>query len=196
VLISSQWTKEVNGNVLSANAVIGFRIVQLNFKNICISRYVLSFVVVLHFWKENLIQLKICLSWTTKPNFNHLEPSGLSRPVMGLLYFYKYWLNPSRAISYGITFTLILDVLNNYIHPQPTDVYIYIYIYMELLVISEILTTCIYWPTFGNAKCVSLYLLHSFSTLNQCRELSCGTFVCKYFASFQEYPNYKWDLIW
>jgi hypothetical protein len=32
-------------------------------------------------------------------------------------------------------------------------------------------------------KAVSLYLLHNVSTLNQCRKLSCGTVVCKQFAS-------------
>jgi hypothetical protein len=26
-------------------------------------------------------------------------------------------------------------------------------------------------------------------------ELSCGTVVCKHFASYQDYPNYRWDLI-
>ena len=30
---------------------------------------------------------------------------------------------------------------------------------------------------------VSFYLLHNVSTLNQCREVSCVTFVCKHFAS-------------
>ena len=41
----------------------------------------------------------------------------------------------------------------------------------------------IYRPTFGNAETVSFYLLHNVSTLNQCREVSCVTFVCKHFAS-------------
>jgi hypothetical protein len=44
-------------------------------------------------------------------------------------------------------------------------------------------------------KSVSFYLLHNVSTLNQCRMLSCGTVVCKHFAIYQGYPNYKWDLI-
>jgi hypothetical protein len=39
-------------------------------------------------------------------------------------------------------------------------------------------------------KAVSFYLLHNVSTLNQC------TVVCKHFASYQGYPNYRWDLIW
>ena len=62
-------------------------------------------------------------------------------------------------------------------------IYIYIYIYMELLVKPEMLTSYIYGPTFGNAERVSFYLLHNVSTLNQCREVSCVTFVCKHFAS-------------
>jgi hypothetical protein len=44
-------------------------------------------------------------------------------------------------------------------------------------------------------KAVSFFLLHNVSTLNQCRKLSCGTVVCKQFASYQDYPNYRWDLI-
>jgi hypothetical protein len=43
-------------------------------------------------------------------------------------------------------------------------------------------------------KAVSLYLLHV-STLNQCRKFSCVTAVCKHFVSYQDYHNYKWDLI-
>jgi hypothetical protein len=43
-------------------------------------------------------------------------------------------------------------------------------------------------------KAVSFYLLHNVSTMNQ-RTFSCGTVVCKHFASYQDYPNYKWDLI-
>jgi hypothetical protein len=44
-------------------------------------------------------------------------------------------------------------------------------------------------------KAVSFYLLHNVSTLNQCRKFSCVTVVCKHFASYQYYSNYKWDLI-
>ena len=57
------------------------------------------------------------------------------------------------------------------------------YIYMELLVKPGMLTSYIYGPTFGNAETVCFYLLHNVSTLNQCREVSCVTFVCKHFAS-------------
>jgi hypothetical protein len=64
---------------------------------------------------------------------------------------------------------------------------------MELIVKPEILTY-IYGPTFGNAES-RLYLLHIVSTLCQCKKFSCVTVVCKHFASYQDYPNYKWDLI-
>ena len=57
------------------------------------------------------------------------------------------------------------------------------YIYMELIVKPEMLTSYIYGPTFGNAETVSFHLLHNVSTLNQCREVSSVTFVCKHFAS-------------
>jgi hypothetical protein len=43
-------------------------------------------------------------------------------------------------------------------------------------------------------KAVSFYLLHT-ATLNQCRKISRVTVVCKHFDSYQDYPNYKWDLI-
>jgi hypothetical protein len=54
----------------------------------------------------------------------------------------------------------------------------------------------IYRPTFGNAesRLFLQYFLDKVSTLNQFRKLSCGTVVCKHFASYQDYPNYKWDL--
>jgi hypothetical protein len=58
----------------------------------------------------------------------------------------------------------------------------YIYVYMDL--------------RLATLKGVSFYLLHNVSTLNQRRELSCGTVVCKHFASYKGYPNYRWDLIW
>jgi hypothetical protein len=38
-------------------------------------------------------------------------------------------------------------------------------------------------------KAVSFYLPHNVSSLNQCRKLSCGTVVCKHFASYQGYPK-------
>jgi hypothetical protein len=44
-------------------------------------------------------------------------------------------------------------------------------------------------------KAVSFYLLHNVSTLNQNRKFSFLTVVCKHFAGYQGYPNYRWDLI-
>jgi hypothetical protein len=44
-------------------------------------------------------------------------------------------------------------------------------------------------------KAVSFCFLHNVSKLNQRRKFSCVTVVCKHFASYEDYPNYKWDLI-
>jgi hypothetical protein len=44
-------------------------------------------------------------------------------------------------------------------------------------------------------KAVSIYLLHNVSTLTQCRKLSCGIVMFQHFASYQGYPNYRWDLL-
>ena len=61
--------------------------------------------------------------------------------------------------------------------------YIYIYIYGAPSKARIANVVYIYGPTFGNAETVSFYLLHNVLTLNQCREVSCVTFVCKHFAS-------------
>jgi hypothetical protein len=69
---------------------------------------------------------------------------------------------------------------------------------MELLVKPEILTLYIYIYMdlrLATLKAVSFYLLINVSTLNQCRKFSCVTVVCKHFSSYQDYPNYRWDLI-
>jgi hypothetical protein len=66
---------------------------------------------------------------------------------------------------------------------------------MELLVKPEILTPYIYGPTFGNAESrLFLFVAQCFNTESM-RKLSCGTVGCKHFASYQGYPNYRWDLI-
>jgi hypothetical protein len=61
---------------------------------------------------------------------------------------------------------------------------------MELLVKPEILTLYILYMDLRLAtlEAISFYLLHNVSTLNQCRKLSCGTVVCKHFASYQGSP--------
>jgi hypothetical protein len=67
---------------------------------------------------------------------------------------------------------------------------------MELLVKPEILTSYIYMDLrLATLKAVSFYLLRGVSTLNRCGKLSRGTVVCKHFASYQGYPNYRWDLV-
>jgi hypothetical protein len=68
---------------------------------------------------------------------------------------------------------------------------------MELLVKPEILTLYILYMDLRLAtlKAVSFYLLHNVSKLNECRKFSCVTVVCKHFASYKGYPNYRWDLI-
>jgi hypothetical protein len=67
---------------------------------------------------------------------------------------------------------------------------------MELLVNPEILMLYIYMDLrLATLKAVSFCLLQNVSTLNQCRKLSCGTVVCKHFATYQRYPKYSWDLI-
>jgi hypothetical protein len=65
---------------------------------------------------------------------------------------------------------------------------------MELLVKPDILTIYIDLR-LATLKAVSFYLLHNVSTLNQRRKFSCVTVLCKHFVSYQDYPNYKWDLI-
>ena len=84
-------------------------------------------------------------------------------------------INNYRSVYYvSQDIKLTLRLLISYIYGAPSKarntnvVYIYIYIYGS---------------TFGNAETVSFYLLHNVSTLNQCREVSCVTFVCKHFAS-------------
>jgi hypothetical protein len=43
-------------------------------------------------------------------------------------------------------------------------------------------------------KAIFFYFLQIVSTLDQFRKFFCGTVVCKHFASYQGYPNYRWDL--
>jgi hypothetical protein len=66
---------------------------------------------------------------------------------------------------------------------------------MELLVKPEILTSYMDLR-LATLKAISFYFLHNVSTLNQCIKFTCVTVVCKHFASYQGYPNYRWDLIW
>jgi hypothetical protein len=77
-------------------------------------------------------------------------------------------------------------------------IYIYIYIYIYGVPCKarnfNIINKWTYvWQCL---KAITFYLLHNVSTLNECRKFSCVTLVCKHFASYQDYPNYKLDLIW
>jgi hypothetical protein len=62
-------------------------------------------------------------------------------------------------------------------------VYIYIYIYT------------VYGLTFGNAESRLFLFATQCFNIEKCRKFSCVTVVCKHVASYQDYPNYKWDLI-
>ena len=86
-------------------------------------------------------------------------------------------LTPEYSMYSGVNFP-IFYILNRLLMS-----YIYIYIYGAPSKARNANVIYIYGPTFGNAETVSFYLLHSVSTLNQCREVSCVTFVCKHFAS-------------
>ena len=84
--------------------------------------------------------------------------------------------NLNNNINQSKCTVLTLRLLMSYIN-------IYIYIYGAPSKARNANVVYIYGPTFGNAETVSFCLLHNVSTLNQCREVSCVTFVCKHFAS-------------
>ena len=104
--------------------------------------------------------------------FANLAPHGVPRLYVCVCYQLISTMSDS-AVTGGAASTFLLHLTLRLLS----------YIYMELLVKPEMLTSYIYEPTFGNAETVSIYLLHNVSTLNQCREVSCVTFVCKHFAS-------------
>jgi hypothetical protein len=64
---------------------------------------------------------------------------------------------------------------------------------MELLVKTEIVTFYIY--TFGNVESrIFLFAAQRFNTESVQKVILC-TVVCKHFASYQGYTNYRWNLI-
>jgi hypothetical protein len=66
---------------------------------------------------------------------------------------------------------------------------------MELLVKPEILTSYVYGSTFGNAESrLFLFAAQCFNTEWMQKVFLCPS-LCKHFASYQGYPNYRWDLI-
>jgi hypothetical protein len=85
----------------------------------------------------------------------------------------------NHGIPHGI---LTLSLLMSYICGAPYRARNFNVVYIDL--------------RLATLKAVSFYFLHNIPTLNQGRKLSCGTVVCKHFASYQDYPNYRWDLIW
>jgi hypothetical protein len=105
-------------------------------------------------------------------------------------------LNQCRKLSYGTVvckhfasyqgypnygWDLTLSLLMSCVY-----IYIHTYIYGASCKVRNFNVIYIYEPTFGNAES-RLYLLLNVSTLNQCRKFSCGTIVCKHFASYQGY---------
>jgi hypothetical protein len=66
---------------------------------------------------------------------------------------------------------------------------------MKLLVKPEVLTSYIYGLTFGNAESrLFLFAAKCFITESMQKIILCHS-LCKHFASYQDYPNYKCDLI-
>jgi hypothetical protein len=66
---------------------------------------------------------------------------------------------------------------------------------MELVIKPEILTSYIYGLTFGNAEsCLFLSAAKCFN-IELMQKVFSVTVVCKHFASYQDYPNDRWDLI-
>jgi hypothetical protein len=65
---------------------------------------------------------------------------------------------------------------------------------MELLVKPDILMY-IYGPTFGNAESrLFLFAAQCFNTESMQKVILWHS-VCKHLATYQGYPNYRWDLI-
>jgi glucan phosphoethanolaminetransferase (alkaline phosphatase superfamily) len=82
--------------------------------------------------------------------------------------------------------SLTLSVLMSYIHGAPCKATIFYVVYIYIYIHDIYMNLCL-----ATLKAVSFYLLHNVSTLNRRRKLSCVTVVCKHFASYQGYPNYR-----
>ena len=116
-------------------------------------------------------KLQICSMWNTLVPRQRQRSGDIIKPHnFGVYCRIEFWVISTNLFN--------LRLLMSHIY-----IYIYIYIYMELLVKPEMLTSYTHGPRFGNAETVSFYLLHNVLSLNQCREVSCVTFVCKHFAS-------------
>jgi hypothetical protein len=59
----------------------------------------------------------------------------------------------------------------------------------------NVVYTSTYGPTFGNCESrLFLFAAQCFNTESM-QKFFCGTVVCKQFASYEDFPNYEWDLI-
>jgi hypothetical protein len=74
-------------------------------------------------------------------------------------------------------------------------IYIYTTVYMELLVKPEIVTSCVYGPTFGNAESRLFVFAAQCSNIESMQKVFLCHSLCKYFTIYEDYPNYRWDLI-
>jgi hypothetical protein len=66
---------------------------------------------------------------------------------------------------------------------------------MEHLVKPETLTSYIYGPMFGKAESCFFVFAGQCFNIESMQKFSYVAVVCKHFASYQNYPKYKWDLI-
>jgi hypothetical protein len=67
---------------------------------------------------------------------------------------------------------------------------------MELLVKPEILMSYIYGPTFGNAESrLFLFAAQCFNIKSMQKDPVAQLCVNTLLATYQGYPNYRWDLI-
>jgi hypothetical protein len=66
---------------------------------------------------------------------------------------------------------------------------------MEFLVKPDILTADLSGPTFGKAESRLFLFAAQCFNIESMQKFSCVTVVCKHFASYKDYPNYRWDLI-
>jgi hypothetical protein len=98
-----------------------------------------------------------------------------------------------NPFSYALT-CLTLSLLISYIYIY-ICVCVCVCVCVKLLVKPEILRSYIYGPTFGNAESrLFLFAAQCFNT-EAMQKVSCVTVVCKHFASYQGYSNYRGDLI-
>jgi hypothetical protein len=69
------------------------------------------------------------------------------------------------------------------------------YIYGAPCKVRNFNVVCIYGPTFGNAESRLFLFAAQYVNAESVQKVILVTVVCKHFASCQDYPNYRWDLI-